>query len=95
MRRVKQKPLPDEAAALFSERVALVRVGEKLADPVRALLDGVDEEAADAVLELERDASGPTGDHGRALPERFGDDQPEALADRLLDHDLGAAAGTR
>ena len=95
MRRVSRNRSRTRLRPCFAELVALVRVGEELEDPVRALLDGIDEVAADAVLELEGDASGPPGDDGRALPERFGDDEPEALADRFLDHDLGDGAGRR
>jgi hypothetical protein len=40
-------------------------------------------------LELEGNPAGPTGDDWGAFPERLGDDQPEAFANRLLDHDLG------
>src|SRR5215218_4972801 len=50
-----------------------------------ALLDGADKEAAGAAWHLHGDAAGLTRDHRGALPQRLGDDEPEALADGLLD----------
>src|SRR5215212_6493411 len=47
--------------------------------------------STDSTPDLERDTAGaPRHDRG-SLPERLGDDQPEALADRLLDHHVGEA----
>jgi hypothetical protein len=36
-------------------------------------------------------ATGATGDHRCALPQRLGDHKPKALANRLLHDDLGEA----
>ena len=53
------------------------------------LLGRVHQEAGLAVLDLERDAADVAGDRRAALPERLGDGQAEALADRLLQHHVG------
>ncbi len=78
------RPASPSVAALFS-------VVEEFEGPAGAFVDGVDEVAAFAVLELEGDAAGASGDHGCPFPERFGDDEPESLTDGFLDHDLGEA----
>ena len=56
-----------------------------------AVLDGVDEVAVHAVVDLERDAAAAPADDRPALPQPFADGEPEALAQRLLDHDVGRA----
>ena len=40
-------------------------------------------------LDLERDPTDVAGDRRPSLPQRLGDGEAEALADRLLDHDVG------
>ncbi len=54
-----------------------------------ACLGRGDEEAALAVLDLQRDAADVAADRRPSLPQRLGHRQPEALADRLLDRDVG------
>src|SRR6185437_17026451 len=84
---VAQQPRREELAA----RVFLAFAAERLAEPgvvedleaaLGALLGGVDEEAGDAVLDLQRDAADVAADRRPPLPERLGDGQPEPLADR-------------
>ncbi len=71
------------------ERLAERRVAQDVERARRALLDGVDEVARLAVGDLQRDAADVAADERPALPQRLGDGQAEALARRLLDHDLG------
>ncbi len=52
-------------------------------------LDAGDEEAGDAVLDLQRDAADVAADERARLPDRLGDRQPEALAGGLLDQHVG------
>ena len=57
----------------------------------RALLDRVDEVAVLAVADLQHDAAGAAADDRPALPEPLAHGEAEALAQRLLDHDVGDA----
>ena len=56
-----------------------------------ALLDRVDEVAVLAVADLEHDAAGAAADHRPALPQPLAHGEAEALAQRLLHHDVGDA----
>ena len=70
---------------------ALPSAGSSMMSSARAgaLLDGRDEVAGDAVLDLQRDPADVAADERPALPQRLGHGQAEALARRLLDHDVG------
>src|SRR5215207_8881593 len=74
--------------ALAAELLAELRGAEDVQAALGALVRRVDEEAADAVLDLQRNAADVAGDRRPPLPERLGDGQPEALADRLLQADV-------
>ncbi len=67
------------------------RVLEQLDRACDELVERPGQVAADPVLELDRYSSRSAGDHRRALPERLGDDEPESLADALLDRHVGDA----
>ena len=86
-----QEPLSHQSTAGFAELAAPIRVFEEFESTCGAFFDGVDEESAPLVLELEGNASGAARRRRGSLPERFRDHQPEALAERFLDHDLGDA----
>src|SRR5205814_8761859 len=73
------------AAQLLAER----GVAQDLERALRGLLRRVHEKARDAVLDLERNASYVAGDRGTDLPERLGDRESEALAQRLLQDHVG------
>ena len=68
---------------------ALLGIGQQLDRALRALVDRVDEVAVLAVADLQHDAAGPPADDRPALPETLGHGEAEALAQRLLDHDVG------
>src|SRR5262249_29199671 len=72
-----------------AEPLAQLRVGEDLQAALGALLGGVDEEATLAVDDLQGDAADVAGDRRPPLPERLGVGEAEALADRLLQADVG------
>lgn len=84
-------PLPTKRAELGRLRPVL----EELGDCLTALLDRVDEHAARAIGHLERNTACPAGDDRGRLPHRLGYDETEALANRLLHHDVGKRAGRR
>ena len=89
---VQQQPRQEEMLvhalpACAAECLSPIAVAKQLHQCLGRRLGGVDEDAARAVRHLQRDATGATGDHGRALPQRLGDDEPEALANRLLQDD--------
>ena len=75
--------------AAAAEALAQLGIGEHLGAAQRALLAGVDQEPGLAVLDLERNAADVAGDRRASLPECLGDGQAEALADRLLQDDVG------
>src|SRR6266511_6416956 len=62
------------------------RVAEDLLDGLRRLAGRVDEPARLTVLDLDDDPAHPTRHRRPRLPEPLGHRQPEALADRLLEH---------
>jgi hypothetical protein len=66
-------------------------MAQQVPDPERCALGGVDEKPRVMVDDLERDPSRLPSDDGLALPQGLGHGQAESLADRLLDHDVGAA----
>src|SRR3954471_18188789 len=70
------------------EPLAQLGVRKDLDAALRALLRGVHQEAVLAVLDLQGNAADVAGNRRAALPERLGDCQPEALADRLLQADV-------
>src|SRR6266567_8608367 len=73
--------LPSGAAQVGPFR----RVAEQPEEPLRASVDGVHQEPAHAVLDLQPDASDVPADHRPLLPQRLGHHQPEPFAQRLLD----------
>ena len=76
--------------ALRPSRSRKACVLEQLDDAGGRVFDIVDQEAADAVLDLMLDAADIAADHGGTFPHRLGDGQAEALADRILQHHRGA-----
>src|SRR5437764_1482496 len=62
------------------------RIAKDLEARLRALLGRIDEPAGLTVLDLGDDAAHATRDRRPRLPERLRTGEPEALADRLLDH---------
>ena len=56
---------------------------------LRALLGRGTRKPVSPSYDLQRDAADVAADRRPALPQRLGDGQPEALADRLLDADVG------
>src|SRR5262249_58761781 len=56
-----------------------------------AVFDGVDEVAIESVTHLQHDATGASAHDRPTLPEPLAHREPEALPDRLLDHDVGDA----
>ena len=54
-------------------------------------VEGVDQAAGAAVLDLVLDAADAARDHGPSLPHRLCHGQPEALGEPLLGDDVGAA----
>src|SRR5213079_1961908 len=84
----RQEHPPGVLLALAAELLAQLRVTEDLQAALGTLRRGVDEEAADAVFDLQRNPADVAGDRRPSLPERLGDGQPEPLADRLLQADV-------
>src|SRR5207249_5509018 len=74
-------------AAGLAHTAAQHRILEQLDRPLRAVVDARHEEPRHSVDHLGRDAADRAGDDGDALPQGFRDDEPEALAERLLDDD--------
>ena len=72
---------PSRFASSGSSRISTVRSA--------AAAGRVDEEAGDAVVDLQGDPADVAADHRPALPLGLGDGEPEALADRLLHADVG------
>jgi hypothetical protein len=70
------------------EALAELGVVEDLETALGGLLGRVDQEARYSALDLERDAAHVPGDGRPSLPERLGHGKPEALAGRLLKHDV-------
>src|ERR1700709_813167 len=71
------------------EPLAELGGGEDLEAARGALLGGVDQEAGLAVCDLQWDAANVAADRRPPLPQRLGHGQAEALADRLLQADVG------
>src|SRR5690349_14460422 len=65
------------------------RVAEDLDAALGGLVGGGHQVAVLAVDDLQRNAADVPADRRPPLPERLGDGQAEALADRLLQHDVG------
>src|SRR5215210_3932562 len=68
------------------EPASQLRVPQDLDAALCGLVRGGDQVAVLAVDDLQGDAAHVTADRRPPLPERLGDRQPEALADRLLQH---------
>src|SRR5215208_5883853 len=84
-----QEPLAHEFAALRTKLSCFLRVLQRPQRLLGALRHRIHQESTDSAPDLEWDPAGtPRYDRG-FLPERLGDDQAEALADRLLDHHVG------
>src|SRR3954451_19012831 len=75
--------------AAAAELLAESGVLEDLERMPSAVLGGGDEVAGLPVRHLERDPADVAADERPRLPQRLADGQPEALARRLLDHDVG------
>src|SRR5690606_32133845 len=93
------QPIAEQARAEeVLARVLLARLAEPLGElgiaqeierALRRLLDRGDQKARLAVDDLQRDAAHVAADRRPALPERLGDGEPEALANRLLQDYVG------
>ena len=72
----------------FAQRPRQRRVAQQSNDGVGAFPLVIDENSARAIGHLKRDPAGPTGHHRCSLPQGLRYAQSEALADRLLNHDV-------
>src|SRR5215216_1022535 len=86
-----QEPLAHELTALHTKHFRFLRVLQRPQRLLGTLLDRIHEEPSGSAPHLERDATGAPRHDRSFLPERLGDDKPEALADRLLYHHVREA----
>jgi len=86
-----QKVLSHPFTAPGPDLFALFGVPEQPKRSFGARFHRIDQETADFILELKRDATGCACYNRRSFPEGLGDDQSETLAQRFLDDDVREA----
>src|SRR5947207_9218138 len=72
---------------VFAEFCRNFRVGKEKANLIRCTFHGMRQQAGMLVDDLEWDAANRGGHHRFFLPQRFGNSEPEAFAQAILNHD--------
>src|SRR5215831_11965244 len=86
-----QEILAHVLVALFSQPARDVGMRKEKADLIGGALHRMRKQSGVFVKHLQGNASGRGSNHGLFLPQRFGDSQPEALAQAFLNDDSGSA----